>query len=131
MCKYIHCLYFSYHLIISQDFTFCKAKHRKKIIFLIISFFSVFNFILLATCICFFYCVWCFRCSISTSPNCTSFERNGRANTARGPDDDVADQCARVARAVHAEHASVVATPTVRRQHPRKGTACYTTIRTV
>ena len=33
MCKYIHSLYFSYHLIISQDFTFCKAKHRKKIIF--------------------------------------------------------------------------------------------------
>ena len=123
MCKYIHCLYFSYHLIISQDFTFCKAKHRKKIIFLIISLFSVFNFILLATCLCFFYCVWCVCRAISCTIFYTRFERNGRTHPVSA--DDVAEaQVARVGRTAHDKHVSVAAIPIVRRQQPPPSVAC-------
>ena len=125
MCKYIHCLYFSYHLIISQDFTFCKAKHRKKIIFLIISFFSVFNFILLATCLCFFYCVWCVCRSISTTCLDTRFERNDWAHT-ESVADVAAVQVAREERTEHVEHVSAAAIPfeSERRQQPPISVTC-------
>ena len=45
--------------------------------------FTGFFFILSSTSTCSTYFVWCLRRPISTSPNCTRFERNGRTSTAR------------------------------------------------
>ena len=77
----------------------------------------------LSTSTCSIYFVWCFRCSISTSPKCTSFERNGGANTGRIAHIGVV-KVAREDRTKNVPNERSVAIPAHRRQRPPVGTSC-------